>query len=248
MRRLANRTALITGAGGGIGREICLRLAQEGAQLFITDLKAEATEQTLSLLRDHGHEAGNFVGDVADPTEVRQLVGSAQAQLGKIDILVNCAGVVHDEAVHGTTIEDWRRVLDINLTSVFLMCRAVVPAMTEAGYGRIINIASQLALTGASGHTAYAAAKAGVIAFTKSLAREVSPSGVTANCVAPGPIDTPMLKRDGTGWTEERIRRLPTRRIGQAREVAGSVALLASEADGALYTGQTLSPNSGDVM
>jgi 3-oxoacyl-[acyl-carrier protein] reductase len=248
MQRLDGRCGLVSGAGGGIGRATALRLAEEGARVVVTDIDHDALAETTSILASEGHAATGFVADVTDPESVAALISDARGHLGFIDILVNCAGIVHDEPVSSMDPQAWNRVLDTNLTSVFLMCREVVPDMTNAGYGRIINVASQLALNGAIDHSAYAASKAGVIAFTKSLGREVSPWGVTANCVAPGPIDTPMLKRDGLGWTAERIEGLPIRRIGQPSEVAGTVAFLASERDGALYTGQVLGPNSGDVM
>lgn len=247
-RRLAGRCAVVTGAGGGIGRAISRRLAAEGARLVITDIDRGSLEHTASEVQADGSATHALVADVADADSVGELFGEAHARLGRIDILVNCAGIVFDEPIASTSLIDWNRVVDSNLTSVFLTCREVIPLMTDAGYGRIINISSQLAISGASNLSAYAATKAGVIALTKSIAREVSPRGVTANCVAPGPVDTPMLKRDGSGWTSERIERLPIGRVGEPHEVAGSVALLASEIDGALYTGQVLGPNSGDVM
>lgn len=245
---LIGRTALITGAAGGIGRAVALRIAQEGARVFLTDLHDAALRGTVSLLEENALAACGRAADVADPKQVREVVQAAQEELGDIDILVNCAGIVHDEPVQEMSLEAWDRVIRTNLTSVFLMCRAVVPGMCGRGYGRVINFTSQLAAKGAAGHSAYAASKAGVVAFTKALAHEVSPVGVTANCVGPGPIDTPMLNKDGNAWTDERVKQLPMRRIGDPREVAGTVVLLASEVDGALYTGQTLGPNSGDYM
>jgi 3-oxoacyl-[acyl-carrier protein] reductase len=247
-RRLAGRCAVVVGAGGGIGRAISRRLGAEGARLVVTDVDRGRLERTTSEVQGDGVATEAILADMADADSVIALVGEAHARLGRIDILVNCAGVIFDEPITRTSLGDWSRVMDTNLTGVFLTCRQVIPLMTEAGYGRIVNVSSQLAISGASDHTAYAAAKAGVIALTKSIAREVSPLGVTANCVAPGPIDTPMLKRDGSGWTSERIAKLPIGRIGEPHEVAGSVAFLASEVDGALFTGQVLGPNSGDVM
>ena len=247
-RRLEGRTALVTGAAGGIGQAVCLRMALEGARLYVTDRDEGSVAGLVSRLSLRGVDASGCAGDVTDAGAVASLVAAASAHLGGIDILVNCAGYVHEAPVHQMTIETWDLVLTSNLTSVFLMCREVVPGMTSVGYGRIINFASQLGLSGASEHSAYSAAKAGIIGFTKSLAREVSPLGVTANCIAPGPVDTPMLKREGSGWTKERVSRLPIPRIGEPREVAGTVVLLASEIDGAMYTGQTIGPNCGDVM
>jgi 3-oxoacyl-[acyl-carrier protein] reductase len=247
-RRLAGRCAVVTGAGGGIGSAISRRLGAEGARLVITDIHQAGLERTAADMQGDGSVVAALLADVADADSVAGLFGAAQARLGRIDILVNCAGIVFDEPVASTSLSDWCRVIDSNLTSIFLTCRQVIPLMTDAGYGRIVNVSSQLAISGASDHAAYAAAKAGVIALTKSIAKEVSPLGINANCVAPGPIDTSMLKRDGSGWTSQRVAQLPIRRVGEPHEVAGSVALLASEVDGALFTGQVLGPNSGDVM
>lgn len=247
--QLGGRSAIVTGAGGGIGRATSLRMGAEGARLLLTDFDGDRLEETVSLARAAGYEVHGFVGSVTDPAAVTELVDRAISQFGGVDILVNCAGILHSESVRELRLGDWNRVLEANLTSVFLTSQAVLPTMMDAGYGRIINVASQLALVGAPGHSAYAASKAGMIAFTKSLAREVSPLGITANCIAPGPIDTRMLNPGGeVSWTSERINQLPLRRIGRPEEVAGTVVLLASEVDGALYTGQTLGPNSGDVM
>lgn len=220
----------------------------EGARLVLTDIRVEGLERTASEIGTGGAVAGALAADMTDEDSVERLFEDAHARLGRIDILVNCAGIVFDCPTATTDLISWSRVLDTNLTSVFFTCRAVIPAMLDAGYGRIVNVSSQLAISGAAGHGAYAAAKAGVIALTKSIAREVSPLGVTANCVAPGPVNTPMLRHDGSGWTSERIERLPLRRVGEPHEIAGSVALLVSEVDGALYTGQVLGPNCGDVM
>lgn len=247
-QRLVGRSAVVTGAGGAIGRAISRRLRAEGARLLVTDINSDGLAQALSDAQDDRSATFGFIADVAEEKSVDELFETARAQLGRIDILVNCAGVVLDQEFARTSLDDWSRMMDTNLTSVFLTCRRVVPLMTSAGYGRIVNVSSQLALGGAIHHSAYAAAKAGVIALTKCIAKEVSPLGVTANCVAPGPIDTPMLKREGSGWTTERIEQLPIGRVGKPHEVAGSVAFLASEIDGALYTGQVLGPNSGDVM
>lgn len=210
----------------------------DGATVVVADLEPPQPDQP-------------YMYELVDVTRVqsmKSLAGAVANKFGTVDILVNCAGVVHEASLLSTQPEHWQRILDINLTGTFNACRAFLPGMVEARYGRIINFASQLAISGADGYSAYAAAKAGVIAMTKSLAREVSSLGINANCVAPGPIDTPMLSRSALGWTPSREASLPIGRVGRPDEVAGTVSMLASERDGALYVGQVLSPNCGDII
>lgn len=245
--RHLSRVAIVTGAGGGIGRAVASRLADEGYALLASDIDPVRLDETD---RNLAQSADRVVleADISDPVGVDRLIETVLARYGRIDALVNCAGIVHVSSVEAMTVQDWDRVMDSNLSGVFLTCRAVLPVMLAAGHGRIVNFASQLAYLGAAEYSAYAASKAAVIAFTKSLAREVSAIGVTANCVAPGPIATPMLEPSARVWTPERVASLPLGRIGRPEEVAGAVALLLHERDGALFTGQTLGPNSGDVM
>lgn len=246
--RRPGRVAVVTGAGGGIGRAVAVRLGGEGFAVVASDIDGARLEETGRELARSGAHHVLLQADTADAADVERLIAAARRDHGRIDALVNCAGIVHVSSVEETTAADWGRVLDANLTGVFLTCRAVLPIMLEARAGRIVNFASQLAYSGAAEYSAYAASKAAVIAFTKSLAREVSARGVTANCVAPGPIATPMLEPSAHVWTPERVATLPLGRIGLPEEVAGAVALLLHERDGALFTGQTLGPNSGDVM
>ncbi len=168
--------------------------------------------------------------------------------LGRIDVLVNSHGILTEAPVAEMTLATWQRTIDVDLTSVFLLTRAVLPGMLERRDGRIITVASQLGQKGGVGLAHYAAAKAGVIAFTKSLALEVSGSNVLANVIAPGPISTPLVDAISEDWKDAKRRELPLGRFGTVDEVAPTAVLLAADPDGNLFVGQTLGPNSGDVM
>jgi 3-oxoacyl-[acyl-carrier protein] reductase len=191
---------------------------------------------------------GAVVVDVTDEEAVKRAVEQAEQKLGRIDILVNAHGKLTESPLADMSLSMWNDTLQVDLTSLFLTCRAVLPAMVERRDGRIINIASQLGIKGGTGMAHYAAAKAGVIAMTKSLALEVSQYGVLVNAVAPGPIETPLLSGITEDWRRHKQAELPLGRFGQAEEVAPTVVLLASQPGGNLYVGQTLGPNSGDVM
>jgi 3-oxoacyl-[acyl-carrier protein] reductase len=185
---------------------------------------------------------------VSDEADVERMFATATERLGTIDVLVNNAGILTEHQVIGMPTRLFDEMIAVNLRSVFLCCRAALPAMVEQGFGRIINIASQVGQKGGPGLAHYAAAKAGVVGLTKSLAREVSKQGVTVNCIAPGPIVTPLGGDLSDEWTGPLLAGLPLGRFGQPEEVAPTAVLLASDPGGNLYTGQTLGPNSGDVM
>ena len=247
---LAGRTALVTGAASGIGAAIAVAFAEAGATLCLVDRSAgpeiEAVRQRCAEL---GSTAVTLRADVAVESEVRQVFADSRAAVGPLDTLVNNAGILTECPVAQMPTALFDEMIAVNLRSVFLCCREAVPTMVESGFGRIINIASQIGQRGGAGMAHYAAAKAGVIGFTRSLAREVGGTGVTANCIAPGPINTPL---GGGGltpeWTRSLMAGLPLQRQGEPFEVAPSAVLLASDPGGNLYTGQTLGPNSGDVM
>ena len=247
--RLAGRTALVTGAASGIGAAIAEAYAAEGARVCLADLTTgDAMLAVVARCRDAGGEAVGVAADVADEQSVATMFAEARAALGPIDILVNNAGILTEERVARMSTAMWDQMIAVNLTSVFLCCRAAVPEMLEHGFGRIINVASQVGQRGGAGLAHYSAAKAGVIGFTKALAREVGGTGVTANCIAPGPVDTPLGASLSDEWVEALQAGLPLKRSGVPAEVAPTAVLLASEPDGNLYLGQTLGPNSGDVM
>jgi 3-oxoacyl-[acyl-carrier protein] reductase len=176
------------------------------------------------------------------------MFATAAERLGHVDVLVNNAGILTEHHVIGMPTELFDQMIAVNLRSVFLCCRAALPGMVERGFGRVINIASQVGQKGGAGLSHYAAAKAGVVGLTKSLAREVGKQGVTVNCIAPGPIVTPLGGDLSDEWTGPLLAGLPLGRFGQPEEVAPTAVLLASDPGGNIYTGQTLGPNSGDVM
>jgi 3-oxoacyl-[acyl-carrier protein] reductase len=178
---------------------------------------------------------------------VSAMAEAAILAFGRVDILVNNAGIFTESLVQDLSVEDWDRVIGVNLRGTFLCTRALLGQMIERGSGRIINIASQLGQVGGTSVAHYAASKGGVVAFTKSLAREVAPRGVLVNAIAPGPIMTPLLDAETEAWRTQKLAELPIGRFGQVDEVTPTAVLLAS-AGGSYYVGQTLGPNGGDVM
>ncbi|MCW2782965.1 MAG: 3-oxoacyl-ACP reductase [Marmoricola sp.] len=246
---LAGRKALVTGAGSGIGAAIAEAFAVEGADLCLAD---KTTGVDLAEVARRCEEQGVNVcsvrADVADELDVARLFSEAEAALGDIDILVNNAGILTECRVADMSVAMFDEMIAIDLRSVFLCCRAALPAMERNGFGRIINVSSQLGQRGGAGLAHYSAAKAGVIGFTRALAREVATQGITANCIAPGPIHTALSAGLSKEWIASVSAGLPLGRFGVAAEVAPTAVLLASDPGGNLYTGQTLGPNSGDVM
>jgi 3-oxoacyl-[acyl-carrier protein] reductase len=246
---LAGRTALITGAASGIGAAIALAYAQAGARLALADrAPGPALEQVRAACAAFGVDVVTVQADVSDEAEVDRMFAAARAGVGEIDVLVANAGILTESPVVDMSTAMFDEMIAVNLRSVFLCCRAALPPMLEAGFGRIINTASQVGQRGGAGLAHYAAAKAGVIGFTKSLAREVGGTGVTVNCIAPGPINTPLGGTLSDEWTSSLLAGLPLKRSGEPAEVAPTAVLLASDPGGNLYTGATLGPNSGDVM
>jgi 3-oxoacyl-[acyl-carrier protein] reductase len=241
---LQGRRALVTGGASGIGRAIAEAFLAEGARVVLLDRDETLVEQAA---RDVG-AAGSVAADVADEAQVRQAVTDAEQTLGDIDVLVNAAGILTQAPLVEMSLAQWQQTIDVDLTGVFLMCRHVVPGMVHRGAGRVINIASQLAIKGGESLTHYSAAKAGVIGLTKALALEVSRSGVLVNAIAPGPIETPLVEGISEDWKTAKRAELPLGRFGRPEEVAPTAVLLASSPGGDLYVGQTLGPNSGDVM
>jgi NAD(P)-dependent dehydrogenase (short-subunit alcohol dehydrogenase family) len=191
---LDGRTAIVTGAGSGIARAIALQLAREGADVAAADINGETAEATARAVRELGRRALAVTVDVANRSQVQAMAERVRAEWGRIDILMACAGIYPRTAIVDLTEEEWDRVLDIHLKGTFLCCQAVLPTMMEQRYGRIVNTVSGLAAAGVPRSAAYAAAKGGIISFTKVLAKEAEPYEITVNAFGPGPTDTPLLR------------------------------------------------------
>ena len=245
---LDGRKALITGASRGIGRAIAIAFATEGADVAVNYRSAgAAAEEVGTRIEGLGRQAVLLQADVSSEEDVRGMIEQVIGQFGQIDILVNNAGFVTLAPVEAMEITQWDEMIATHLRGTFLTTRMVLPGMIERGDGRIINVSSQLGQIGREWFAHYAAAKAGIIGFTKSLAREVAPQGVLVNCIAPGPINTGIVPNDPDAPVPDYLSLLPARRVGEPDEVAPTAVFLASEAS-TYYIGQTLGPNGGDVM
>jgi NAD(P)-dependent dehydrogenase (short-subunit alcohol dehydrogenase family) len=242
-----SQVSLVTGAGSGIGRAIAEKLAREGERVVVNDLEEASAEKVVAGIEESGGEATSAPGDVSDPEDVGRMVERAREAFGPIEVLVNNAGYGQQKPFVELTVEDFDRMIGVHLRGTFLCTSAVLPGMLAAGRGVIVNVASQLGQIGGVELSHYSAAKAGIIGLTKSLAREVSAQGVRVNAVAPGPINTELVLSLSEEWRRNKAAELPLGRFGEPWEVAETVAFLASEG-AALYVGQTLGPNSGDVM
>ncbi len=251
MKKLEGKRALITGAASGMGYEIVKLFAKEGASIVFNYHTREASANKLKnfVELEYGTKIEMYQADCSEEDEVKAMVDYTVQELGGIDILVCSNAICFQVSLKDMTVEQWDQVIKANLRSIFLLDHFVLPHMLEQKYGRIINITSQIGQIGGVDECHYAASKAGVIAMTKSLAREVSKYGVTANCIAPGPIANEFFYKGCTPeWQADKLASLPLGRFGLDHEVAPSALLLASEPDGNIYTGQTLGPNCGDVM
>lgn len=248
MKALHNRRAVVTGAASGIGAAIVLAYAEAGANLVLCDRDAERLDTIAQQCRAHGVAVEECVADVGSVEGARAGVDACVAHYGGIDILVNNAGMLTQAPCVDLTQAMWDDMLRVDLTSVFIASQRALPHMLSQQWGRIINVASQLGIKGGAELCHYAAAKAGVIGFTKSLALEVGRQNVLVNAIAPGPIETPLVDGISQSWKEAKAKELPLGRFGKAHEVAPIAVLLASDPGGNLFVGQTLGPNSGDVM
>lgn len=244
------RTAVVTGGASGIGRAVCQRLARDGMAVAVLDLNREGAAVTAAGIVAAGGRAAAWGVDVADGDAVRAAVDAARAALGAPTALVNVAGIGEFALLADLSDAQWQRMLGVHLSGTFHCARAVVPDMVAAGWGRIVNVSSVAGLSGGGpGLSHYAAAKGGIIAFSKALAHELGPAGITVNAVAPGLIDTPMVK---DAMVSPAIRRqavegAPVRRIGVPDDIAAAVAYLVSD-EASFVTGQVLSPNGGRYM
>jgi len=245
---LEGRRAVITGAANGIGAEVSRLFAENGAHLVVSDRNATQLALVAAQCREFGVEVVECVADVGYREGAQAPVDACIEKFGGIDILINNAGMLTQAHCVELTQEMWDEMLRVDLTSVFVASQRALPHMIAQQWGRIINIASQLGIKGAAQMCHYAAAKAGVIGFTKSLALEVGKDNVLVNAVAPGPIDTALTAGVSQSWKDAKAKELPLGRFGTIEEVAPVVLLLASDPGGNLFLGQTLGPNSGDVM
>jgi 3-oxoacyl-[acyl-carrier protein] reductase len=248
MNPLHDRRAVITGAASGIGAAIARAYAQAGAHLVLCDRNAVQLSAVSTQCRELGAQVVESVADVGTREGAQTGVDACVQVLGGIDILVNNAGMLTQAPCVDLTQQMWDDMLRVDLTSVFIASQRALPHMLAQRWGRIINVASQLGIKGGAELCHYAAAKAGVIGFTKSLALEVSAQNVLVNAIAPGPIETALVEGISQAWKTAKARELPLGRFGRAEEVAPVAVLLASEPGGNLFVGQTLGPNSGDVM
>jgi 3-oxoacyl-[acyl-carrier protein] reductase len=245
---LASRVALVTGSSGGLGQGIALALAEAGATVAVHYANhPHRAAKTVTRITDSGGHAAAFGGDLRDGAVPARVARDVIDRFGRIDILVNNAGTTTEASVATMTAEEWHSVIALDLTAVFLLTQAVLPSMTERGWGRIISISSNIGHRGAVNLAHYAAAKAGVMAFTRCLALEAAPFGVIASCVAPGPIETEMFLNSSAALQEERLSEVPLRRAAAIDEIVPTVLMLASDA-GSYYVGQTLNPNGGHIM
>jgi 3-oxoacyl-[acyl-carrier protein] reductase len=243
MFELAGRTALVTGASGGIGDAIARQLHAQGAGVILAGRRREALDALAEAL---GERARVEVAELADADAAERLVAGAEAA-GGLDVLINNAGLTRDNLAVRMKDEDWQTVLDVNLSAGFRLIRSALRGMMRRRWGRIVNVTSVVALTGNPGQANYAAAKAGMIGMTKSLAAEVASRGITVNCVAPGFIQTAMTATLGEEQRTRLLDRVPIGRFGDGADVAAAVGYLASE-EAAYVTGQTLHVNGGMAM
>ncbi|BBU60675.1 beta-ketoacyl-ACP reductase [Methylosinus sp. C49] len=241
---LSGKTALVTGASGGIGRDIARALHKSGAVVALSGTREEALATLASELGERVHI---LPCDLSDKAQAEALVPAAEKAMGGLDILVNNAGITRDMLFMRLKDEDWDAVLNVNLTSAFRLSRAALRGMMRKRFGRIIGITSVVGVTGNAGQGNYAAAKAGMIGMTKSLAAEVASRGITVNCVAPGFIESPMTDALNETQKQTILRAVPAGRLGTGADVAAAVVYLSSD-ESAYVTGQTLHVNGGMAM
>lgn len=248
MTRLANRKAVVTGGSRGIGAVIVEAFAREGADVaFCHDGDAEGAAEVAAKAAAMGPRVRSAPCDVADPAAVRAFFADAERDFGRVDILVNNAGISGETPFEHISLAAFERMVAVNLLAHFHFAQLAAPGMRRRRWGRIINIASQLAYRGAPGLVHYCAAKAGVVGMTRALAVELAPDGVLVNAIAPGLVDTRLNEGLSAEWKARKLAEIPLGRMGRPHDIAPTAVFLASS-DGDFYVGQTLSPNGGDVF
>lgn len=253
MSKLQGKTAIVTGGAGGIGGATCRRLAAEGAKVAVFDMNLEAAEKVAAEIRANGGSAAAFKCDITNRAEVDAAVAGTEAQLGPIDVLVNNAGWDIFKPFVKTVPAEWSKLIDINLTGALHMLHAVLPGMSERKSGHIVNVASDAARGGSSGEAVYSACKGGLVALSKTLAREHARFGINVNVVCPGPTDTALLAgvaegaRDPAKLIEAFRSAIPLGRLGQPDDLASAIVFFGSD-DASFITGQVISVSGGLTM
>ena len=244
---LKGKVALITGSGKGIGKSIALEFAKEGALIFLNDINNENLENAKNNIENLGSKCFSVIADVSDYSKVRDMFEYIVKEVGTLDILVNNAGINRDKTFHKMNIEEWEEVIRVNLNSIYNCSKEAVNIMRGKNYGKVINISSLAALSPKFGQTNYAASKAGILGFTKSLALETAKKGITVNAIAPGYIDTDMLKTIPDDLKEQFRALIPMGRFGLPDEIAKLAVFLASD-NSSYITGQVININGGVLM
>lgn len=238
--RITGRVAAVTGAAGGIGRAVTLGLARAGLDVAVIDVRRDVCDPVAAEASDLGGRAESFAADLSLDADVQRVLGEINEVLGHVDVLINCAGIYPRSSVLEMSVEEWDRVLAINLRSIVLLVKAVVPSMKERGYGRVLSFTSDLGTSGIPSGSHYAVSKAGLNVFTRSIGREIAATDVTINAIAPGATDTSMLRGSNSGeYIEAMARQSPIGRLGTPEDVLGMVLFLISD-DAATINGQII--------
>ena len=244
---LSNKTAIVTGASQGIGETIAIEMAKSGATVFCLARNKEALDTTIKKITENGGKATAFSIDISNNDDFKSIILNIVKEYGSIDILVNNAGITKDNLLMRMSDDQWDDVLNINLKGSFTCIRSVIKHMMKKKFGRIINITSIVGITGNAGQANYAASKSGLIGLTKSIAKEVASRGITANCVAPGWIETSMTDQLSTEVKNKFLSQIPTGKIGQSKDIANTVIFLASD-EAQYITGQTITVDGGRII
>ena len=244
---LSNKTAIVTGASQGIGETIAIEMAKSGATVFCLARNKEALDATIKKITENGGKANAFSCDISNNDDFKSIILNIVKENGSIDILVNNAGITKDNLLMRMSDDQWDDVLNINLKGSFTCIRSVIKHMMKKKFGRIINITSIVGITGNAGQANYAASKSGLIGLTKSIAKEVASRGITANCVAPGWIETSMTDQLSTEVKNKFLSQIPTGKIGQSKDIANTVIFLASD-EAEYITGQTITVDGGRII